>query len=106
MAEAPQRDSSEDWITGGDAKQRQREQRAERKRKAREEKGREGVGSSDAAAGGTEGVDINTVFVGGIPFSTTQEEVRQFFATHGCAGVADVRIPMKDKDGYAKVIAC
>lgn len=104
---ATQRDATEDWITGGDAKQRQREQRAERKRKAREGRGRDTAhSSSDAAVVGGErgGVDTNTVFVGGIPFSTTQDEIRQFFATHGCAGVVDVRIPMKDKDGYAKVM--
>ena len=43
------------------------------------------------------------MFVGGIPFSATQEDIRSFFSTHGCSGIQDVRLAMKDSDGYAKV---
>ena len=92
-AEAPAqpRDEMEDWITGGQAAQEQREQRKARKAKAREEKAR----AAAAAGGGAAPAEAeaepapteeNSVFVGGIPFSSTVEDIRGFFETHGCGG--------------------
>jgi hypothetical protein len=90
-------DATEDWITGGEAKQRQREQRAERKRK-----GRAAEGGAGAAAEKTS-LDRSSVYVGGIPFSATEDEIRNFFSSHGCSGITSIRIPMKNKDDLAQV---
>ena len=105
--EPPHSDATENWITGGVEGAEQRAQRAERKRKAREEKAESGEAPASAGERGSRPTKAGTridilnpleVFVGGIPFTATEDEVRGFFAAHACGGITDVRIPKKDGD--------
>lgn len=104
--EFKERDEMEDWITGGQAAEDNKAARKARKAKAKAEKEGEGGGASAAAGAADEeptgdALQDNTVFVGGIPFSSTEEDIRGFFASHDCGTVTEVRIPKKDDQGWA-----
>lgn len=102
--EFKERDQVEDWITGGQAAEDNKAARKARKAKAKAEAAQQAAGSGPAAD--AEELDPsklqeNTVFVGGIPFSSTEADIRGFFEGHGCMSIAEVRIPKKDAEGWA-----
>ena len=97
--EFKERDEVEDWITGGQAAEDNKAARKARKAKAKAEqasKQPEGAPEADRQA-----VQENRVFVGGIPFSSTEADIRGFFEGHGCTAIDEIRIPKKDENGYA-----
>jgi hypothetical protein len=73
---------------------------AKRKRKRKRKKG--GDSQNESSAAPEEDADINakkmtsvdyTVFVEGIPFDCTEDEVGNFFAVNGCKDVIQMRLP-------------
>jgi RNA recognition motif-containing protein len=100
--EFKERDEVEDWITGGQAAEDNKAARKARKAKAKAEKVSSAAEADGEPEAGREEVQDNHVFVGGIPFSSTEADIRGFFEGHGCTSVAEVRIPKKDENGYAR----
>lgn len=100
-AEFKERDAVEDWITGGQAAEDNKAARKARKAKAKAEKASKEAGSERAPEAGRQEVQDTHVYVGGIPFSATEADIRGFFEGHGCTNIVEIRIPKKDKDGYA-----
>lgn len=41
----------------------------------------------------------HTVFIEGLPFTSSEEEVRSFFATHGCNDILQLRLPVWQDSG-------
>ncbi|KAL7532285.1 hypothetical protein ACHAWF_004076 [Thalassiosira exigua] len=96
---------------GGDAapvkEGKKRKRKRSRKKKGGEDgaDGGEGGGELSGSAPGAS-ADANqlrstehTVFVEGLPFASTEEEVREFFARRGCGDVLQLRLPTWQDSG-------
>jgi nucleolin len=101
-------DDDDDVVDGNEsgAKRKRKRNRKKKSGDGDEDANNKTSGASTAAAAASikrreellQSVE-HTVFVEGLPFTCTPEQVRHFFEAHGCADVLDMRLPTWQDSG-------
>lgn len=81
-----------------------RKRKRNRKKKSSGDDGGENTGGSSADAASAKKQQLlssveHTVFIEGLPFTSTSEQVRHFFEVHGCKDIIDMRLPTWQDSG-------
>ncbi|KAL9181166.1 hypothetical protein ACHAXT_009971 [Thalassiosira profunda] len=74
-----------------------------RKRKRKQKAGAEDANNDDTPPTDSDAAKLqsveHTVFVEGLPFTSTESDVRAFFASHGCGDILQLRLPTWQDSG-------